>query len=216
MIITLLTDFGEGSHYVAQMKGVILGLNPDVHVVDITHSIPPQHVDVAARLIEQTIAAFPAGTCHILVVDPGVGTDRRILLAQIDSQWFIAPDNGLLSLLMERATPDSLIALTESRFWRSPISATFHGRDIMAAVAAHLSLGVAPIAFGTPTDEFESLPTARIDLGDQQIRGTVACRCVVHVLHQIAALERGAKLRPHTGCRGDGDVAVGGLEDAHR
>lgn len=173
MIITLLTDFGEGSHYVAQMKGVILGLNPDVRIVDISHSVPPQQIEVAARIVDQTTGVFPPGTCHVLVVDPGVGTQRRILLAQIASQWFIAPDNGLLSILMGHHTPDRVLTLTEPRFWRSPVSATFHGRDIMAPVAAHLSLGVTPSDFGVPTEQFESLPATALEFGDKRIRGAI-------------------------------------------
>ncbi|MEX2288451.1 MAG: SAM-dependent chlorinase/fluorinase [Planctomycetaceae bacterium] len=141
-IITLTTDFGTTDSYVAQMKGTILTINPSATLVDITHAIPPQDVARAAMVLDEIVDAFPAGTIHLAVVDPGVGTSRAILAAELGSQRFVAPDNGLLTILVRRLPRGRTVRLTAERFWRRPVSATFHGRDIMAPVAAHWSTGV--------------------------------------------------------------------------
>lgn len=149
-IITLTTDFGTGSPYVAVMKGVILSINPAVTLVDLTHAIPPQDVRRAALVLEDVTERFPPETIHVVVVDPGVGTDRAILYARIGSQQYVAPDNGLLSRLARRNQPERVVCLEDSRYWLQPVSTTFHGRDIMAPVAAHLSLGLDPAKLGPP------------------------------------------------------------------
>ncbi len=147
-IITLTTDFGGSDSYVAQMKGVILTINPKAQIVDVTHSIPPQDVARAARVIESIIPAFPAGTIHVAVVDPGVGSSRRLLAAESAGQRFLAPDNGLLAPVFSSWPPGQIRELQNDRFWRKPVSLTFHGRDILAPVAAHWSLDVDPTEFG--------------------------------------------------------------------
>ena len=139
-IITLTTDFGEGSRYVAAMKGVILSINPHARVVDLSHSIPPQDILAGAIALAETAPFFPADTIHVAVVDPGVGSARRIVYARIGVQQFIAPDNGLLSRLAARERPAKIIGVDDRRFWLPNVSATFHGRDIMAPIAARLSL----------------------------------------------------------------------------
>jgi S-adenosylmethionine hydrolase len=151
-IITLTTDFGAGDSYVAQMKGVILAINPHVQVVDATHAIGPQDVAHGAAIVEEIATIFPAGTIHVAVVDPGVGSDRALLAAEAASQRFLAPDNGLLSLLFGRMAPARVHRLVNDRYWRKPVSATFHGRDILAPVAAHWSLGVNLADFGPAVD----------------------------------------------------------------
>ena len=143
-LITLMTDFGAGSPYVAAMKGVILSINPSVTLVDLTHAIPPQDVREGALVLEDVAPYFPPGTIHVAVVDPGVGTDRAILYAEIGSQRYVAPDNGLLSRLSRNTPPSRIVRLTNPDYWLRPVSATFHGRDIMAPVAARLSLGLDP------------------------------------------------------------------------
>jgi S-adenosylmethionine hydrolase len=151
-IITLTTDFGTGSPYVAAMKGVMLSINPAATLVDLTHAIPPQDVRHAAVVLDDVTGRFPPETIHTVVVDPGVGTERAILYARIGRQQYVAPDNGLLSKLGRRIAPERIIRLENPKYWLNPVSKTFHGRDIMAPVAAHLSLGVDPADLG-PTCE---------------------------------------------------------------
>lgn len=147
-IITLTTDFGSGSAYAAAMKGVILSIHPAATIVDITHDISPQDVRRAALLLDDATDWFPPETIHVAVVDPGVGTDRAIVYAQIGRQHFIAPDNGLLSRRAARTTPTKLIRLSDPAYWLAEVSTTFHGRDIMAPAAAHLGEGLDPDRLG--------------------------------------------------------------------
>jgi S-adenosylmethionine hydrolase len=151
-IITLTTDFGVCDSYVAQMKGVLLAISREVQIVDVTHAIPPQDVGRAAAVIAEIAGVFPAGTVHVAVVDPGVGSDRALLAAEAAGQRFLAPDNGLLKPLFHRFPPARVHRLTNDRFWRKPVSATFHGRDILAPVAAHWSRGIDLADFGPPVD----------------------------------------------------------------
>ena len=172
-IITLTTDFGVGSPYVASMKGVILSLNPRAALVDITHAVPPQDVRHGAHALADAARYFPAGTIHIAVVDPGVGTQRGIIYANIGTQRYIAPDNGLLSLV---AKPDDTVeayALTFPQFWLPNVSNTFHGRDIMAPVAAHISLGLDPRQLGPRIDRIVQLDLAAPRVNAKEIRGEV-------------------------------------------
>jgi len=147
-IITLMTDFGNGSPYAAAMKGVILSINPEVTIVDLTHNVPAQDVRGGALILDDTAERFPDETIHVGVVDPGVGTKRAILYAHIGGHHYIAPDNGLLSRLASRSAPSRLIRLENAEHWLPEVSATFHGRDIMAPVAARLSLGLDPDELG--------------------------------------------------------------------
>jgi S-adenosylmethionine hydrolase len=149
-IITLTTDFGPSSPYVAAMKGVILSINPAAQIVDLTHAIPPQDIRQGAIVLADVTPLFPPGTIHIAVVDPGVGTERAIVYAEIGEQRYIAPDNGLLSRLATVQAPTKIRALTEERWFRQPVAPTFHGRDKMAPAAAHLTLGVDPDLLGPP------------------------------------------------------------------
>lgn len=147
-VITLTTDFGTGSPYVAAMKGVILSLSPAVTIVDITHDVPPQDVRFGAVVLDDVAERFPAGTIHVVVIDPGVGTDRALVFARIGQQNYLAPDNGLLSRLARRTPPRQVIAIEDPEYWLSPVSATFHGRDILAPVAAWVSMGISPAQLG--------------------------------------------------------------------
>jgi len=157
MIITLTTDFGASSPYVAAMKGVILSLNAEVTIVDVSHTVPPQQVLQGAQVLDDVTRLFPPGSIHVAVVDPGVGTSRPIVYAEIGGQRYVCPDNGLLGRLAERENPAKLVRVTNERFFRQPVSATFHGRDIMAPVAAHLSLGLDPDELGPPLAELRPL-----------------------------------------------------------
>ena len=176
-LITLTTDFGTGSPYVAQMKGVILSINPAAVIVDVTHAVPPQDVRAGALALAEATVHFPADSTHVAVVDPGVGTDRKILFARIGEQNYIAPDNGLLSGLARRERPSTIIAVTEPRYWADRVAPTFHGRDIMAHVAAHASRGVAPQlfgqSFGPPLAEIVELEWPEVRIVPGKIEGSV-------------------------------------------
>ncbi len=162
-IITLTTDFGFGSHYVAVVKGVILSICPTATIIDIAHDIPPQDIRRAALLLDNAADWFPPETIHVAVVDPGVGTDRAIVYARIGQHHFLAPDNGLLSRLAARTPPQKLIRLSEPAYWLAKVSTTFHGRDIMAPVAARLAMGLDPDRLGPPLERLATLdwPEAR-------------------------------------------------------
>lgn len=172
-LITLTTDFGEGSPYVAVMKGVILSIHKNARIVDLSHEIPPQNVEYGSYFLATALPYFPPGAVHVAVVDPGVGTDRAILLAEMDGQFILAPDNGLLTGLLERRQPQKIWQLTEARYWRSIVSDTFHGRDIFAPVAAHLALSPSPALFGKPHDNPVRLPGARFQIDGYGARGVI-------------------------------------------
>ncbi|MBE9482949.1 MAG: SAM-dependent chlorinase/fluorinase [Chloroflexi bacterium] len=177
-IITLTTDLGLTDAYVAAMKGVILGINPEAKLVDICHTIKPQNISQAAFVLSTAYQFFPQKTIHMVVVDPGVGTERRAIILRTPSADFVAPDNGVLSYVIQQFSAKPVedivnaqqielepemeaVALTEPRFWRSPVSPTFHGRDVFAPVAALLSLGFPPIDFGEAITSILMLPLPR-------------------------------------------------------
>jgi S-adenosylmethionine hydrolase len=144
--LTLLTDFGIEDGYVASMKGVIWQLSPDTQITDITHAIPPQDVFTGSYLLARTANYFPQGTVHVGVVDPGVGTARRPIAARIGDQYFVGPDNGLITFLVKQAQTSwqscHFIHLNHPEYWLPNVSRVFHGRDIFAPVGAHLCRGV--------------------------------------------------------------------------
>ncbi len=192
-IITLTTDFGLTDGYVAAMKGVILGINPQAKLVDLCHNVKAQNIFQAAFVLSTAYPFFPQKTIHVVVVDPGVGTERRGIILRTPLGDFVAPDNGVLSYVIwqfsnrveangnevEQAEigPElEAVALTESRFWRQPVSSTFHGRDIFAPVAALLSLGFPPINFGQAVTSVMVLPLPQ---PYQALDGSL----VGHVLH---------------------------------
>ncbi|HPD15310.1 MAG TPA: SAM-dependent chlorinase/fluorinase [Planctomycetota bacterium] len=148
--ITFLTDFGTADAYVGAMKGAALCVNPDACLVDISHEVPPQDIAWGAHLLAWAWRWFPSGTVHVAVVDPGVGSGRRILGAETAGQVFLAPDNGLLSPVLAQAPPRRLVSVTNASYFRNPVSATFHGRDVFAPVAAHVTLGVDLAELGPP------------------------------------------------------------------
>ena len=174
-VITLTTDFGVGSPYIASIKGVILSINPAVTIVDITHDIPSQDIRAGAIVLDDVTSRFPGGTIHVAVIDPGVGTDRKILYAKIGQQCYVLPDNGLLSRLMRQAPPERVICLNNSEYWLPDVSQTFHGRDIMAPVAAHLSLGIDPKLLGDSIDkiDLDDLEWPDVNITSRRIEGEV-------------------------------------------
>jgi S-adenosyl-L-methionine hydrolase (adenosine-forming) len=141
-IIGLITDFGIQDEYVGLMKAVILGIDPAAVPVDLSHAVEPQNVVQAAFLLEASYRYFPPGSIHLIVVDPGVGTERAVLYLEAHQQRFIAPDNGVLSLLMDPQGAVSLRRVDHAALWHPRVSPTFHGRDIMAPAVAHLSKGM--------------------------------------------------------------------------
>jgi len=147
-IIALLTDFGENDPFVGVMKGVMLSLNPHVTIVDLTHGIPPGDIGEAAFILKTSLAYFPKGTLFVIVVDPGVGSERKILYAKTSSFEFLAPDNGVLQFILEESSPIELIHVQNSDYFLHPVSHTFQGRDIFAPVAGHLSKGLDPKKLG--------------------------------------------------------------------
>ncbi len=172
-VITLSTDFGTSSPYVAAMKGVILSLNPAALIVDITHAISHQDIRQGALVLEEAARWFPPETIHVAVIDPGVGTERKIVYARFGDQQFVAPDNGLLSRLALRASPSTIITVAEPEHWLPVVSATFHGRDIMAPVAARLSLGLDPARLGPAQTSIERLDWTEARVTAKKIEGTV-------------------------------------------
>ena len=172
-LITLTTDFGAGSPYVAAMKGVIYSLNPAATVVDISHEIPAQDIRQAAVVLDDVTDRFPPGSIHVVVVDPGVGTERALLFVRIGRQNYLAPDNGVLSRLARRKAPEKIVRLTEQQYWLHPVSATFHGRDILAPVAARLSLDLDPDWLGTPQETLVMLDWPEVVAKPQAIRGSI-------------------------------------------
>ena len=153
-IITLTTDFGLADSYVGTMKGVVLSIAPTARMVDITHDISPQNIHQAAYLVQTFYSYFPAGTTHLVIVDPGVGSDRRAIVLCTPNAMFVAPDNGVLTYVWHDALERwprgtcSVFALANPSFWLPQVSNTFHGRDIFAPVAAHLSAGAPLEEFG--------------------------------------------------------------------
>lgn len=142
-LVTLTTDFGLTDHYVGTMKGVLLSRFPGVRIVDISHELPPFSICSGAYTIDQAAPYFPSGTIHVIVIDPGVGTARKPLLLEALGQYFIAPDNGVLSMIIRRDAKAKAREITNRRLWLSAPSSTFHGRDIFAPVAAALASGAA-------------------------------------------------------------------------
>eukprot|EP00923_Selenidium_pygospionis_P006353 GHVN01010954.1.p1 GENE.GHVN01010954.1~~GHVN01010954.1.p1 ORF type:complete len:282 (-),score=10.97 GHVN01010954.1:60-905(-) len=148
-IISLITDFGLIDPYVGQMKGAILSKNPRAQLVDLSHAIPRQDIIGAAIVLHSSYAFFPVGTVHLIVVDPGVGSQRRMLAAEGDEQIFVAPDNGILSLLLRDQIINRVYSIEEKKLFADTVSATFHGRDIMGPVAAALAGGMDVDAVGS-------------------------------------------------------------------
>src|ERR1700689_4830988 len=165
-IITLTTDYGTGDHLVGVMKGVILSINPEVHVVDITHHVLAHDILDGAVTIAQAYSYFPPKTIHLVVVDPGVGTARRPILVASDQHYFVAPDNGVLSGVYDQTEALYVWNITSEHYFRNPVSSTFHGRDIFAPCAAWLSKSWQTAAFGDPIEDFTrfSIPAGKTEI----------------------------------------------------
>jgi S-adenosyl-L-methionine hydrolase (adenosine-forming) len=172
-IITLTTDYGTNDHLVGTLKGVILKINPEVTIVDITHNVAPFDLLDGALAIGSAYSFFPPRTIHVVVVDPGVGTDRRPLLVTAGNQYFIAPDNGVLSMVYERE-PDLIVRHANAEhYYLQPLSKTFHGRDVFAPVAAWLSKNWQPASMGEDITDFKRFALPRPKPAEGTLKGIV-------------------------------------------
>jgi S-adenosylmethionine hydrolase len=172
-IITLTTDFGRDSPYVAAMKGVILSINPEATIVDISHGIAPQNIVEGTFVLGETTQWFSPNSIHVAVVDPGVGTARRIVYARVAGQQYVCPDNGLLSYLLRDQSLEYAVEVTNRSLFLAEVSNTFHGRDIMAPVAAHLSLGFPPHKLGPAVSRLNLFEWPRPERRDNAVRGRI-------------------------------------------
>jgi S-adenosylmethionine hydrolase len=173
-IVTLTTDFGTADYYVGAMKGVILNICPDAQVLDLCHDVMAYDILDAAFTIAQSYKYYPLHTIHIVVVDPGVGTQRRPLLVSGDQHYFIAPDNGVLSLIYPQQEKLTVWHITGEHYFRAPVSATFHARDVFAAVAGWLAKGVEARQFGDEVEDYVKLAIPRAQaLNEKSWKGIV-------------------------------------------
>jgi len=173
-IITLTTDFGLNDHFVGTTKGVILGIEPEAEIVDISHSVQAFDVLDGALTISQAYSYFPSGTVHMVIVDPGVGTTRRPLLVTSERYHFVAPDNGVLSLIYQREQRLSARHVTAEHYFLQPVSNTFHARDVFSPVAAYLAKGVDPAKFGEEVSDFVRFSAPRPKpVNENTLRGVV-------------------------------------------
>ncbi len=172
LIITLLTDFGYSDPYVGSMKGVILEINPDATIVDISHDVVPQNIHEAAFILNRAYPFFPKGTIHVVVVDPGVGSSRSIIGVKTDSYVFLAPDNGVLKYVFENHSA-VVHQITNRNYFRKKVSQTFQGRDIFAPVAAHLSIGVPLDTLGQSFENYTKGTVPKPVAGDKKISGEI-------------------------------------------
>lgn len=184
-VIVLLTDFGLKDYYVGAMKGVISSINPNVQLIDISHETPPQDVRAAAYIIKCVYVYFPPGAIFVVIVDPGVGGKRKGIILKTAKYFFVAPDNGILSLIHD---PDKIVHLTNQSYWLPSPSQVFHGRDIFAPVAAHLSKGVPLEEFGTEINELTRLPSLKPAVRKDAILGEVIY--IDHFGNLITNIER--------------------------
>jgi hypothetical protein len=172
-IITLLSDFGTKDEYVGCLKGVILGINPQATLVDLSHEVPPQDIRAGAFILAGAAPYFPPGTVHLAVVDPGVGAGRRALAARARGQYWVGPDNGLFHLAFSGQTDVEMVSLETPAYFLPQVSATFHGRDLFAPVAAHLSLGAALERLGPPLTDPVRLPWPEPVFAADVVRGEI-------------------------------------------
>jgi S-adenosylmethionine hydrolase len=210
-LITLTTDFGLTDTYVGVMKGVIYAIAPDARLVDLTHDVTPQNILEASARLEAAVDYFSPGTIHVIVVDPGVGSERAACVVQTEIALFVAPDNGVLTLPLRHQAPERAVRLTERAqpYFRQPLSATFHGRDVFAPIAAHLAAGVPLDALGdeVPPDNLVRLPLP-VPYTTHNAKGRP--RLLLHVLYVdrfgnlITDLERSEWERWQTGLQTQG------------
>ncbi len=167
-IITLTTDFGLKDNYIGIIKGLISFLNKKASIIDISNEVPPFNIDTGRYLLETSYLNFPSGTIHLAIVDPDVGTRRKIVIVETGHCLFVGPDNGLFSFL-KKSNIKKIVVVTNPKYFLKDVSPTFHGRDIMAPVTAYLSLGVAPVEFGPAAKSLFRLRSGRVGKGRGKI-----------------------------------------------
>ena len=174
-MITLLTDFGTADYFIPAVKGVILSINPQAQIIDLTHEIPAQDIAAGAFTLGACYQDFPAGTIHIAVVDPGVGSARHSIVVRAGNHLFVGPDNGLFSYVYVRESRVNVFQIEREEYFRHPVSATFHGRDVFAPVAAWLSRGVQPEAVGREIHDYAKfeIPLPQADETGNRIIGSI-------------------------------------------
>jgi S-adenosylmethionine hydrolase len=205
-IITLTTDYGLNDHLVGVMKGAILRINPEAQIVDITHNIAPFDLLDGALAITSAYPYFPPRTIHVVVVDPGVGTERRPLLVSGQNQYFLAPDNGVLSGVYEKEHPVVVRNITSEHYFAQPVSKTFHGRDIFAPVAAWLSKSWQPGSMGEEITDFKKFAMPRPKQADGLSKGVVL---KVDVFGNLVTNFRAEDLAPEALEKGEFNLQVG-------
>ncbi|MBU1997956.1 MAG: SAM-dependent chlorinase/fluorinase [Candidatus Omnitrophica bacterium] len=172
--ISLLTDFGLEDNFVGVMKGVIAKINPQARTIDITHSIEAQNILQAGFILRSSFSYFPKGTIHLAIVDPGVGSrERKAIIVKTRNYFFVAPDNGILSLTLEKEKPVKIIEIKNTKYFLKPVSCTFHGRDIFAPVAAYLSRKIKPEAFGTKLAKLKKLDSPCASFQGNVLKGSI-------------------------------------------
>jgi S-adenosylmethionine hydrolase len=172
-IITLTTDFGTTDIFVGVMKGVILSINPEAKIIDISHNIEPQDVHVGAFLLSSAYRYFPTGTIHVGVIDPGVGSARRAIAVKTERYYFVVPDNGLLSYVLHQEKVRRVVNLTNPKYYLPQVSDTFHGRDIFAPIAAHISCGIPMNSLGEQIADITQIPISTPDTSEPEIIGHI-------------------------------------------
>jgi len=201
--ITLLTDFGTADYYVGAVKGVVLSINPSATIVDLTHDIPPHDIEAGAFVLLGSYRSFPKGTIHIGVVDPGVGSARRPIIVCAGDQLFIGPDNGLFSYVLDCEVDCQVFHAVEEKYFRQPVSTTFHGRDVFGPIAAELSNGVAPDSFGPQIKDAVRLPSLKPEvLKKGKVKGRI-----IHIDrfgNCVTNIDRGVEVNQTTTLRVNG------------
>jgi len=172
-VITLITDFGHAGGYAGIMKGVILSINPQCQIIDITHHISPQDREEAAFVLQSVHPFFPSNSVHLVVVDPGVGSNRNPIIVESAQNWFVGPDNGVFSFIYLKNQQKTVWEITNAEYCLSEVSATFHGRDIFAPIAAHLSLGVSPHVLGNKLEHYVQLEGLEPEIKKDGLRARV-------------------------------------------
>jgi S-adenosylmethionine hydrolase len=193
-MITLLTDFGLSDYFVPAVKGVILTINPEVRIIDITHDVAAHDIQAAAFTLGACYHNFPSGTVHVVVVDPGVGSSRRAVVAEAGGYFFVGPDNGVFSFVYARGPKPRVFHITNDRYFRHPVSATFHGRDVFAPVAAHIARGTRPEEIGVEIEDFVRFEIPRPRASVEMIEGSV-----IHIdrFGNLVTNFTEAELKPH-------------------
>lgn len=173
MVVSLLTDFGLTDNFVGVIKAVILGINPDIRIVDISHEIEPQNILQGAFLLKGSFKYFPHGSIHLVVIDPGVGSRRDSIIVRTKNYYFVGPDNGVLSLALRIEPPIEIVAIANEKYFLKPVSYTFHGRDIFAPVAAYLSKGININEFGRRVRFFKKLNLPAVKISSRNLKGEI-------------------------------------------